>query len=429
MSEKYGIQSRLIESAAETPVSTSTELVFIGSASCKDSSGSTKSSAPYLKAVRISSLDDYKATFGSDLTLVQSLSHAAIAAFTYNRLDHAWFINVNNPSSVKTSVRAVTYDELAGGIDAIDEVFMKGGAIPNVVCLPLTNLYYSGTTYSGEKAVLEYAVNKCQSIAGRYKAQVFASEHQDGGSQISSSTNRLVLDEIGATTSHESVVSVLGGGVVGSSISQYVGWIDGAAYVAARRVAEDAVNEGGLPFRSVGNLQCAQFNGVCLYTPDSTNIGLDEYTTNESDATAVQELGVVTFLNQGANSYYTWGDHTNAVSAATFDERGRFDSSIAMLYHISNRFIQKWKSEIDSPMTLSLRNDVIAEENSYLSYLVAAGALIGDPICEFRPVDNTSDTLAQGQFYFTNVMTTTIPAKYLELKLQYTDAGLSVYTE
>jgi phage tail sheath protein FI len=429
MSEKYGIQSRLIESAAETPVSTSTELVFIGSASCKDSSGSTKSSAPYLKAVRISSLEDYKTTFGSDLTLVQSLSHAAIAAFTYNRLDHAWFINVNDPSSVKTSVRAVTYDELAEGIDTLDAVFMGGGAIPNVVCLPLTNLYASGTTHHDGSGIAEYAAQKSQSIAGHYKAQVVVSSNQDGTAQISPSTNRLVLDEIGAPTQDEGVLSVLGGGVVGSSLSQYVGWIDGAAYVAARRVAEDAVNTGGLPYRSVGNLQCSQFKGVCLYSPDMSNIVLDKYTTNESDATAVQELGVVTFLNQGANSYYTWGDHTNAVSAAKFDERGRFDSSIAMLYHISNRFIQKWKSEIDSPMTLSLRNDIIAEENSYLSYLVAAGALIGDPICEFRPVDNTSDTLAQGQFYFTNIMTTTIPAKYLELKLQYTDAGLSVYTE
>ena len=55
--------------------------------------------------------------------------------------------------------------------------------------------------------------------------------------------------------------------------------------------------------------------------------------------------------------------------------------------------------------------------------------MIGEPKCEFRSTDNTKDSLTQGQFYFVNLITVVPPAKYVELRVQYTDAGLSAYIE
>jgi phage tail sheath protein FI len=60
--------------------------------------------------------------------------------------------------------------------------------------------------------------------------------------------------------------------------------------------------------------------------------------------------------------------------------------------------------------------------------LVALGGLIGEPICEFRSVDNGVDQLAQGYFTWSIQATPTIPAKFMNLKVAYSQAGLSVYT-
>jgi phage tail sheath protein FI len=144
----------------------------------------------------------------------------------------------------------------------------------------------------------------------------------------------------------------------------------------------------------------------------------------------VVENGIVSFVNRGNNRWYTWGDHTAAVTAGTVDdETYRFDSTVAVLYHILNRFILKWGAVIDSPMSLMLRDCILDEEQTYLNGLKAMGCLVGEPKCEFRAVDNSVDTLGKGQFYFSNIATVVPPAKYIELGIAYTDEGLSAYLE
>ena len=80
-------------------------------------------------------------------------------------------------------------------------------------------------------------------------------------------------------------------------------------------------------------------------------------------------------------------------------------------------------------MSLRLRDCILADQQDYLNGLKALGCLVGDPLCEFRPVDNTSNTLGNGQFYFRNICTVVPPAKYVELGISYTEAGLSAYIE
>jgi phage tail sheath protein FI len=80
-------------------------------------------------------------------------------------------------------------------------------------------------------------------------------------------------------------------------------------------------------------------------------------------------------------------------------------------------------------MDLALRNYILSEEQDFLYYLVSVQALVGSPRCEFRPQDNTKDSIAKGHFYFKDFVTYTPPAKYIDLGVSFTDEGYTVYLE
>ena len=64
-----------------------------------------------------------------------------------------------------------------------------------------------------------------------------------------------------------------------------------------------------------------------------------------------------------------------------------------------------------------------------LAYLKSIGAIVGDAACEFKAADNPVDNIAQGQFVWSLQATITPPLKYADLKVAYSQAGLSVYYE
>jgi phage tail sheath protein FI len=149
----------------------------------------------------------------------------------------------------------------------------------------------------------------------------------------------------------------------------------------------------------------------------------------EARSTELSANGICAIVNY-SGTFYTWGDHTSAFSAGTVsDERARFDNTIRMQIMITNRFQMKYRTSVDAPMTLQMRDDVINEELDFLASLVAIGALIGEPVCEFSPLDNPVDGVAQGQFVWKIADTPTIPFKFGNLKVAYTQAGLSVYMQ
>jgi hypothetical protein len=200
--------------------------------------------------------------------------------------------------------------------------------------------------------------------------------------------------------------------------------ISGAAYKACLYAQNDAQNRD-LPMRSIGNVRAAGVSYICLKSMPDNPI-----TLSEAHATQLSANGITSFINIGGGIYYTWGDHTSEfTNGSVFDERARFDSNIRVLYMITNRYQQKWRNTIDAPMTLALRNDILTEEQSFLDYLVSQGALIGSPKIEFRAIDNITDTLMKGEFYFTELATVVPPSKFLDMKLTFTSEGYSVYVE
>lgn len=183
--------------------------------------------------------------------------------------------------------------------------------------------------------------------------------------------------------------------------------------------------EYGAPARSGGNLPIPNAEAWGSY--DSKNF--TAMPISETLATSLSAEGVCAVVNY-SGTYRTWGDHTSLFAAgAISDERARFDNSIRMLRSITNRFQLKYRASIDSPFTLQMRNDIINEQLDYLNGLVAKGALIGKPTCEFRAIDNPKDNIQKGEFKWNITCTTTNPLKYAYVSVSYTSAGLDSLVE
>lgn len=183
--------------------------------------------------------------------------------------------------------------------------------------------------------------------------------------------------------------------------------------------------EYGAPARSGGNLPIPNAEAWGSYD----NKSFTAMPISETLSTSLSAEGVCAVVNY-SGTYRTWGDHTSLFAAGTItDERARFDNSIRMLRSITNRFQLKYRASIDSPFTLQMRNDIINEQLDYLNGLVAKGALIGKPTCEFRAIDNPKDNIQKGEFKWNITCTTTNPLKYAYVSVSYTSAGLDSLVE
>lgn len=183
--------------------------------------------------------------------------------------------------------------------------------------------------------------------------------------------------------------------------------------------------EYGAPARSGGNLPIPNAEAWGSYASNN----FTAMPISETLATSLSAEGVCAVVNY-SGTYRTWGDHTSLFAAGTItDERARFDNSIRMLRSITNRFQLKYRASIDSPFTLQMRNDIINDQLDYLNGLVAKGALIGKPTCEFRAIDNPKDNIQKGEFKWNITCTTTNPLKYAYVSVSYTSAGLDSLVE
>ena len=400
MAELYGIKTLVLKGIAETPVSTSTCIVFFG--------GAYGTSTDSDKPMHCESYEDYLSVYHAGVEPTGHLLLDDAAEYALSRIDGAWFVNCNSEAATEEPSAA----SIKAALDpALAWICLNSSDVPNIVCVPRAT----------DKSLLDELVVQCKGgINNTIHAQAFIDCAQDGKTQVVN--GHPVPSAIEVPIADGCVVAAWGdaildrgpGGVATKSIPASI-------VLAVARAEQDALNTNGVPYRSVGNLRVA-IKGMSVQSV--------ECSCRQDKMNAVVENGIVSFVNKGNNRWYTWGDHTAAVTAGNVDdETYRFDSTVAVLYHILNRFVQKWGTVIDSPMSLRLRDCILYEEQDYLNGLKALGCLVGDPKCEFRPINNTSDTIGKGQFYFTNICTVVPPAKYVELRIAYTDAGLSAFIE
>lgn len=409
MPEKYGVYAQLIKSMASTPVDTSTNIVFVGAADISAVTG-WQSMDLINRPIYITSMSDYEKKLGGGAPSSGfNLTEAAEAAFSVVGISGAYFINVHNPTNANDE--DLDEDDIyigsaanKTGIYAIQKLWPDYGVVPNLVCCP-------GRTSGALVNALKSVVTKCNG-------------HWDGMAVFDvAQAAAQVVSGIVQTAQVVNSNKLENGIAVWPSVKSTSGnVISGAAVVCALYAANDATRNN-IPVRSIGNTN-VNILGACLRS-DGKIISMEE-----SDATQIQENGIVTFLNVGGGAYVTWGDHTSAMAnGVVTDERARYDSNIRVLQTITNRFQQKYRFDVDSPMTLTMRNSVIQEENDYLAYLKSIGAIIGDASCQFLAEDNPQDNVALGQFVWSISATVTPPMKYAQLNVGFTSAGYSVYYE
>lgn len=408
MPEKYGVYAQLVPSLASTPVDTSTNIVFIGAAQIENVDDWAQKDL-INRPIYISSLSDYEKKLGGGLASSGfNLSEAAEAAFSIVGISGAYFINVHDPNNAEEDLDAdALYIGSAAaqtGIYAVQKLWPNYGAVPNLICCPGKT---SGAIVTALKTVATKSNGHWDGMAVFDVVQA-AAQVVGGIAQPAQVTNSNKFEN---------------GIAVWPSVKSASGnVISGAAVVCALYAANDAARNN-IPVRSIGNTNVSIL-GACLRA-DGVIISMEE-----ADATEIQQNGIVTFLNVGGGTYVTWGDHTAAMSNGTVtDERARYDSNIRVLQTISNRFQQKYRFDVDEPMTLTMRNSVIQEENDYLAYLRSVGAIIGEAECRFLAEDNPADNIALGQFVWSIAATVTPPMKYAQLNVGFTSAGYSVYYE
>lgn len=403
--ENYGVFASLGTSQSTTPVKSSTEIVFIGAAP----GGSAEINEPVI----VTSLADYASKFGGAIGDNWSLTEAAEAAFSICNLDHVYMINVFDDDEHSNEADITEADIIGSASDlsgtfALQKLFPSKGVIPNIVCCPL----------SSSASVVASIIANITKVNGHYDGiclyDVAENANQANASQVAQTANIISAKQV----SNERAIACW---PHVKTVNENI--ISSAALMACLYAVNDASNNN-IPMRSVGNVSCPSVSYLTLKSSDNAII------LSEADATILSADGIISYINIGGGQYYTWGDHTSLfTNGSVSDERARFDSNIRMLFKLTNDFQLKWRSVIDSPMTLALRNDVINYEQSKLNYLVSVGALIGSPKFIFSETANTTDSLQQGEFYFDGIATVTPPAKYLNYTLSFSSEGFRVYIE
>ena len=395
--ENYGTEALLVESQAFIGVSTDTNLVFIG-ASPKGTLN---------EAVTVASLTDASTKLGLALGDGYNLSEALEAAFSIAGISKVTCIPISHEQAPAKS--DYLGDEALGtGIYAYEEMLRNAPSATNIVCLP--------SVTDGE--ILSAMLELCKKADGLYASYlVYDLPLNDSGLNAS---NYVVPSAIVKNKTLSDMYCTAVWGQIRTSADHD---ISGAAVRASLMAKADA--NYGVPARVGGNIEVPAIQGVVGMKGEEKVIAK----IPRSSANELSADGICTVRRRGS-VYVTWGDHTSAFAGGTVtDELARFENRIRMNAMLKNRWVMKYESIIDSPLTLQMRNDVVNAEQDYLNGLVAIGALIGEPKCEFLAESNNFDNIVEGNFTWNIVVTETNPLKYALARIAFSVAGLSFYTQ
>lgn len=471
--ELYGVNAHVSETLVQTPVTVETNIVFYGT------SPSGTVGAPIL----ITSWADAVDKLGVSVDDGYTLTDACLAAFQACNISHIYCIPVANTAEAQAS-------DYTAALLNISDLWMQYGVIANILVAPrcqddevivalvtaakkqngqwdgiviydaiqdadqldangrpvLTELTSAKVkTSTDDITVCHWGYAKLLSgsvISGAaFRACRWAvQDMQNNGREPSRCSGNLSAD-IQSGCIHGDLQSLTNTAVVGSdyyvhyTITQtgYTNY-SGAAHVSCvfsnTAYSQDEIIQfnNGVGVGTVYTGTYISPGNIATHTVELQ--GFKDINAKKSDLDQLSADGIDSFLNIGGGKYVTWGDHTAAFNNAEIqDERGRFDNYPRMRMRITNRFEQKWRPIIDAGMDAELRRYILNEEQDFLYYLVSVQALVGSPRCEFRPQDNTKDSIAKGHFYFKDFVTYTPPAKYIDLGVSFTDEGYTVYLE
>ena len=304
-------------------------------------------------------------------------------------------------------IGGVTSAGVYTGLGCVDLIYQELGLIPNLILCP---------KWSALPEVYNAMVKAGTKINGHWDAFVYADiPVLDGSTKVDTIEAAITWKDSKGYTNERSKV-------FWPQNKDTLGRIHHASVLAAWRT--QLVDEGnnGVAMETCSNKAvpvAAHYFGA-----DSTNRGFDQTRANELNA-----VGITTTVYWGGQ-WVLWGPHTAAYKhGSVTDNRNIFDNSIRMMMFVSNSFQQEHALVIDSPMTRAMADTIRMREQEKLDAWAAMGAFIGEPVCEFREDDNSTDDLVEGNFTWYSKGTTTPPFKSGTLRVAYTTEGFTTYFE
>lgn len=399
--EEYGSQASIMASEAQAGVSTETNLYFFGS--CP--------SGEVGKVYYITSYADAASKLGITAGGMEySLAQAAVATFQIVGISHAYFIPLSNTAAYDASWVGDAADE--SGVYVYNRILRESPGVVNLLCAP-------GVTNG---AFLQAMLGLCKNLDGIKSYCVY--DLPCSASDINEQTG---FPDPSYIVANKNISSEYASAVWGTLETSGGDIISGAAVRSCLLAKADA--EYNAPARVGGYLPVENVVGMAYEEEDAethemVNVAID---MRKSEADVLSANGVNSFFNL-YSQFISYGDHTSAFAGGTVaDERGRWESCIRLLVMFANWFLLTFAFIIDEPMTLQLRNDILAACQKMLNGMVAIGAVIGEPSVEFIPAENPVNNIARGEFVFSIKMTTPAVVKVLKAKVRYSESGLSVY--
>lgn len=488
--EKYGVYAQLVKSIASTPVSTTTNVIFIGAAP----------GGALNEPVIVTSLGDYEDKLGGAPGDGYNLTEAAIAAFSVAGISQVYMI----PVSHSTSFNAADYTgsaPLCTGVYAIEGLLRENPTTVNLLCAPsitdssvisaldtiakkadghwVSFMIYDlpiDDDHTNARNIIQPAnIISDKQLNDELADAVWGLVRTSGGYDISGAAVRACLmarsdagygvparcggnlpvsgiqgiigvpaveGQTGTYSAHKATIAIGDTSVTDTYTLSSLDWEERLTYTTNKRslsgtgwtASITVVDSSDHPTISIlvsRTDPASTSSAIEADIPDIIMSGVQVSrfaSIPESSGTQLSADGICSWINYGGGTWHTWGDHTSAFSAGSVsDERARYDSNMRMLIMLTNRFQLKYRFTIDDPMTLTMRNDIIQEENDHLAYLQSIGAIIGDAECTFKQTDNPKDNIALGQFVWSIEATITPPLKYAQLNVAYSQAGLDVY--
>ena len=303
--------------------------------------------------------------------------------------------DVLDPSKVTVADIVGGYNAItqrSEGLELINNVFMKFGKVPSMICVP---------GWSDNPEVGAIMTAKCQGISGLFPAIALTDIPSDENGvedytevtewkRLNSYTDKYqyALWPMALLGSKRFHLSTLAAGIIAQTDAEYA----------------------DLPYASPSN-HLSKMTGAV--TKSGKELLLDLNQVN-----LLNENGIATLFNW-ESGWMLWGNEMGCFPSNT-DPKDRFINIRRFYNWWAVRFILTWFQKVDRPMNRRLLETIQDTENILINSYVARGALVGsNNRLAFRVEDNPQTDLIDGVIKAHTYLTVPPPARVIENWVEY----------
>lgn len=331
---------------------------------------------------------DYTLSFDSDGYLViTAVEGGAITSGTSLTIDYDQL----DPTAVTSSDIIGGVDGTTGeytGLELVNRVFPLFRLVPGQILAP---------TWSKDPSVAAIMNAKAKNINGLFEAMSITDVDSSAASLYSDVPNWKITNNYTDTIQLVCWPKAKLGNDVYNLSTQVAGLIS----------RTDGENDD-LPYVSPSN-KSLQINGVVDEAGKEVMIGPEQ-------ANYLNGEGIVTALNW-IGGWKLWGNRTGAYPSNT-DVKDAFIPVRRMFNWVKNSIILTYWQDVDDPMNRRAIDTVVDSLNLWLNGLTAQGYLLGGRV-EFRPEDNPSTNLIDGNVKFRVFLTPPVPNVSMDFVLEF----------